>query len=289
LQRNRLSLDVPLAMGVRMKQSPAAAQLPHGRTKECKMENAAHAAIFSGSSDRPGLLVSVRSAAEARTALGGGADVIDVKEPSRGSLGAADLSTIRAVVRAVAGRAPVSAAAGELGDWPTAAWPRPVPAGVTLVKLGLAACGPIADWPTRWRDAIAALAGAARPVAVAYADWRAAEAPDPRHVLAEAVAIGCPALLVDTWDKSSGTLLDHWPLDELGQFVSQVHDQHIAPVLAGSLAGSTLLAAARLGPRLIAVRGAVCEAGRGSTISLASVQAVASALATGRLVQATPM
>ena len=35
----------------------------------------------------PGLLVSVRSAAEAATALAGGADLIDVKEPSRGPLG----------------------------------------------------------------------------------------------------------------------------------------------------------------------------------------------------------
>ncbi len=36
------------------------------------------------------LLVSVRSAAEAEIALSAGADLIDVKEPSRGSLGAAD-------------------------------------------------------------------------------------------------------------------------------------------------------------------------------------------------------
>ena len=34
------------------------------------------------------LLVSVRSAAEARAALSGGADIIDAKEPSLGSLGA---------------------------------------------------------------------------------------------------------------------------------------------------------------------------------------------------------
>ena len=58
-------------------------------------------------SNSPGLLVSVRSAAEAITALEAGADVIDVKEPSRGALGAADCETIAAVVRAVAGRAPL--------------------------------------------------------------------------------------------------------------------------------------------------------------------------------------
>ena len=43
-----------------------------------------------------GLLVSVRSADEARTALAGGATVIDVKEPERGPLGRADPATWRA-------------------------------------------------------------------------------------------------------------------------------------------------------------------------------------------------
>ena len=62
------------------------------------------------------LLVSVRSAAEAEAALAGGAALIDVKEPARGALGRADDAVIADVVRAVAGRAPVSAALGELRD-----------------------------------------------------------------------------------------------------------------------------------------------------------------------------
>ena len=64
------------------------------------------------------LLVSVRSAAEAEAALTGGASVIDVKEPTRGALGRADDGAIADVVAAVAGRAPVSAALGELRDRP---------------------------------------------------------------------------------------------------------------------------------------------------------------------------
>src|SRR5437016_5096196 len=62
------------------------------------------------------LLVSVRSAAEAEAALAGGAQVIDVKEPLRGALGRADDAAIAAVVEAVAGRCPVSAALGELRE-----------------------------------------------------------------------------------------------------------------------------------------------------------------------------
>ena len=61
-----------------------------------------------------GLLVSVRSAAEAQTALAGGAALIDVKEPERGPLGRADDATVAEVVAAVASRCPVSAALGEI-------------------------------------------------------------------------------------------------------------------------------------------------------------------------------
>ena len=76
----------------------------------------------------PGLLVSVRNAVEAEVALHGGADWIDVKEPKQGALGAAEPETIRSVLETVAGRAPVSAAAGALFTrplpWPAALSPR---------------------------------------------------------------------------------------------------------------------------------------------------------------------
>src|SRR5260221_3008307 len=46
----------------------------------------------------PRLLVSVRNAVEAEAALAGGCDVLDVKEPGRGAMGMADVSTIAAVL-----------------------------------------------------------------------------------------------------------------------------------------------------------------------------------------------
>ena len=42
----------------------------------------------------PQLLVSVRSAGEAVDALAGGCQILDVKDPSRGSLGRADDSVV---------------------------------------------------------------------------------------------------------------------------------------------------------------------------------------------------
>src|SRR5689334_15854455 len=110
--------------------------------------------------DTPGLLVSVRSAAEAQAALVGGANVIDVKEPNQGSLGAADDSTIAAVVHAVAGRAPVSAALGELVDLIRLLnknGSRKLVDGVSLFKTGLAGCATFDHWQTQWSGAIDAV------------------------------------------------------------------------------------------------------------------------------------
>src|SRR5205823_7246846 len=100
-----------------------------------------------------GLLVSVRSPQEAEAALAGGASLIDVKDPARGSLGRADDSVIAAVVRAVAGRRPVSAAMGELME------SRASFAGVGLsyVKWGLAGCGGQARWQGEWATTMARL------------------------------------------------------------------------------------------------------------------------------------
>jgi uncharacterized protein (UPF0264 family) len=222
----------------------------------------------------PGLLVSVRDATEAIAALAGGADVIDVKEPDRGSLGPADITTIEAVVRAVNGRAAVTAAAGELLDLPSSNFS--MPDGVALFKIGLAGCRGLSDWLARWKSAVQVLSNRhpSRPVAVAYADWERADSPEPRHVLSAAVQFGCPALLIDTWDKSGGSLLDHWPASELASFVRKAQSHDLTVVLAGSLVGDSVVAAAQLQSNLIAVRTAACDAGRSSSVSSDRVRAL---------------
>src|SRR6266852_1702802 len=116
------------------------------------------------------LLVSVRSAAEALTALEGGAALIDVKEPAHGSLGRADTQVIREVVRVIGGRRPVSAALGEWLDNADA-----VPdADLAYVKWGLAGCDANADWR---RELTRLLDQHHRPqvVLVAYADAECAQ------------------------------------------------------------------------------------------------------------------
>jgi uncharacterized protein (UPF0264 family) len=77
----------------------------------------------------------------------------------------------------------------------------------------------------------------------------------------------CPALLIDTWEKSSGSLFEHWPPEKLHDFLTNVRSHKISVVLAGSLTVDDLPTAAELLPDLIAVRGAACIGGRGGTVS----------------------
>src|SRR5262249_27258839 len=62
------------------------------------------------------LLVSVASAAEALAALGGGADVVDAKDPHAGALGAVSAEVLHGIRAAIAGARPLSAALGDAID-----------------------------------------------------------------------------------------------------------------------------------------------------------------------------
>ena len=230
---------------------------------------------FDFNVNRPGLLVSVRSAGEARVALAGGANVIDVKEPDRGPLGAADELVVRDVVAAVGDFVPVSMAVGELveiGDSCLAS------CGAAFVKFGLSGCGTKTNWTASWYGLVARLPPDVRAVAVAYADWRAALAPSPDDVLEHAVACQCPALLIDTWEKKGRTLFDHWPWEEAQQFCRRVRDAKLGLVLAGSLSIAEMTTAVRCRPHLIAVRGAACVGGRNGHVSLSRVRSLRAAI-----------
>ena len=60
------------------------------------------------------LLVSPMNMEEAHAALAGGADILDVKNPKEGSLGANFPWVIRSVADLAGGRVPVSATIGDL-------------------------------------------------------------------------------------------------------------------------------------------------------------------------------
>jgi uncharacterized protein (UPF0264 family) len=210
------------------------------------------------------LLISVRSAEEAQIALEEGADLIDVKEPSRGSLGAADIATIAEIVERVAGRVPLSAALGELLD--AARLPGALAGQLRYAKFGLAGCAMQPGWVRRWEQAIDALERRTMPAAVAYVDWKTALAPDPWDVLTHAIRLGCGAILLDTCDKSLGSLRDHVVLSELGRLIDAAQQGGLKCALAGSLGWDEINGLLPLAPDYVAVRGCVCVGDRTSRL-----------------------
>jgi uncharacterized protein (UPF0264 family) len=236
---------------------------------------------------KTGLLVSVRSAAEARVALAAGADLIDVKEPRNGPLGAASPSVVLDVLQAVDGQVPVSVALGELTDWSSSAWAHrawhvaasgAAIAGLSFAKLGLAGCAANRDWRDAWRRALAGRPKDVAPVAVVYADWKSAGAPAPKAVFQQGRRLGCRAVLVDTYDKSRGWLLEHWPGDALTDFARKVRNSGLTFVIGGSLSPQSFPDVLTLEPDYVAVRGAACEGGRGGRISGRRVRHLAGCL-----------
>ncbi|WP_435021438.1 (5-formylfuran-3-yl)methyl phosphate synthase [Tundrisphaera sp. TA3] len=202
-----------------------------------------------------GLLVSVRSAEEARAAVAGGASVIDVKEPDLGPLGRAPAPAIRAIRSAVPAAIPVSMALGELGEWRL---DRAHGEGIAFRKLGLAGSGP--DWEAAWAEIRGSDPDGPRWVAVAYSDWEIARSPRPDRILEAALdAPEVVGVLVDTWDKSRPGSLDASPgwiawaerARSGGRFVA----------LAGRLDLAAIARLAPLQPDLFAVRGAACVGG----------------------------
>jgi uncharacterized protein (UPF0264 family) len=219
------------------------------------------------------LLVSVRSAAEARIALEAGASLIDVKEPTRGSLGRAEDAVIRGVVAEVAGRRPVSAA---LGEWAEGGREIP-PAKLAFVKWGLAGC---ARRP--WQHDLGRLLdrqSSPQVVLAAYADWECAQAPSVDEVFEVARRYPGSVLLVDTHCKEANnvvrkqrpTLLDWLPLAWIEDLCGRCRDAHVKIALAGSLGLDEINSLRNARPDWFAVRGAVCDGDRNAAIDYAKV------------------
>ena len=230
------------------------------------------------------LLVSVRAQVEARAALAGGADIIDVKEPSRGSLGRADASVWQDVRAVVPRSTPVSVALGELNEW-LGPDPRPVTesawTGIQYCKLGLA--GAPADWAECWsrvrRDLRIHAESFPDWVAVVYLDWQAVRAPHPDAIIREALGLSeCRVVLFDTWDKSAVARIDQsWK-----PRVERVQNSGKLVALAGSLDLAAIERLRDWQPDILAVRGAACAGGdRLASIDTARVARLVEAARSG--------
>lgn len=201
-------------------------------------------------------LASVRDAAEAEIAVSAGADIIDLKEPANGALGAVDRATSAGILAALRGRVPTSATIGDLPMQPDlvrdTVRARAV-FGVDYVKVGLLPDGD----PEGCLEGLRAVTGSIRLIVVLFADR-----PLAFDAVEVAARIGATGLMLDTAVKGSGCLLDHLPAGEMSRIVSRAKARGLSIGLAGSLRAADIPILLALQPDVLGFRGALCRGAR---------------------------
>lgn len=219
------------------------------------------------------LLASVRTVDEAKLAVGAGADIVDLKEPRGGALGALPLALIREIVATVRSisPAPVSATIGDLADGEIEEMTLRVAAtaatGVDFVKVGIVQ-GPHA------RAALDRLAHLPTPVVPLFL----ADAGLDLALIGYASAAGFPVVMVDTADKAAGSLFDCVAPATLRQMIGTVHGAGARAGLAGSLRADHVPLLRELAPAIAGFRGALCDGPRTGRLVAAKVRALRAAL-----------
>jgi uncharacterized protein (UPF0264 family) len=198
-------------------------------------------------------------------------DLVDVKRPAEGSLGANFPWVIRAIRDVVPADKPVSATLGDVPFKPgtvALAALGAVTAGASYIKVGLFGC-------TTPDQAIEVMRGVVRTVkdanpdalvvASGYADAHRVGCVNPLAIPYIAAESGCDAAMVDTAIKDGTTLYDHMSVATCAEFVASGHDKHLLVALAGSVKVKHLPDLARIGTDIVGVRGAVCSGGDRNT------------------------
>jgi uncharacterized protein (UPF0264 family) len=200
------------------------------------------------------MLASVNSLAEALLVEAAGVDIIDLKQPAHGALGALDIVTVAEIVRRLQPDSCVSATIGDLPMQPALIVPAVqamAATGIDYVKIGFFPSG---DWQA-CIDSLQVLAGqGVALVAVLFADTQ------PDFAIIDVLAkAGFRGVMLDTADKQLGSLTRLMSSDELEQFVDRVASAGLLSGLAGSLRTEDVAGLLQLGPDYLGFRGALCR------------------------------
>ena len=221
-------------------------------------------AFLANSLARPRLLVSVRSEVEAIAAQRGGADIIDIKDPSRGSLGRASIEVMKSVVSAI-DDVPVTAALGELVDLDQSEGQQLggelQEVGLCLVKVGTSHLSNDPSAHSRFdqlREEIERQPGGPRLIPAAYADNDRCGAPSIWEVFEWAKKTTARLLLVDTFVKDGRGFRSWIDQTEYRELLDACRESRVGLAIAGSLGEAEIEELLPHSPDVIAVRGAAC-------------------------------
>lgn len=210
-------------------------------------------------------LASVKNEQEAKLAYRAGADIIDLKDPAQGALGALPLQEITAIAGKLRHEATVSTTIGDLPADPHVVLPAVAAlqqTGVDIIKIGF--------FPGDHHALAEALKEQTRKqklVAVLFADL----APDFRQLesLANCNFYG---VMLDTAEKNNRGLLGNLSIAELHDFAENAHQLGLQCGLAGQLRLEDIPHLLPLRPDYLGFRSALCVDDRSGRISLHAMQ-----------------
>ncbi|VVB92554.1 (5-formylfuran-3-yl)methyl phosphate synthase [uncultured archaeon] len=223
------------------------------------------------------LLVSPINVEEAKISRLGGADIIDVKNPKEGSLGANFPWMIKAV-KQVAENVPVSATIGDFNYKPGTA---------SLAALGAAVAGAeyikvgLYDIRTKEQafDMLVNIVRAVKDydknkkvVASGYSDYRRINSISPFELPEVGEKAGVDVVMMDTGIKDGRSTFEFLKEQELTDFVKDARKHGLMTALAGTIKFEDVAALKRISPDIIGVRGCVCGGDRNSSIKLELVK-----------------
>ncbi len=217
------------------------------------------------------LLISPINTEEALEAVEGSADIIDVKNPKEGSLGASFPWVIKSIRELTPEGMHVSATIGDVPYKPgtvSLAAAGAVVSGANYIKTGL--------YGTKnYDEALEVMENVVRSVrefnpdalvvAAGYADAHRVGAVDPMEIPRVAAESGADIAMVDTAVKDGKTLFDFMDEDALTKFTDDTHKYGLKVALAGSVKAEQLEMLYNLDCDIVGIRGAACVGGDRNT------------------------
>ncbi len=198
------------------------------------------------------MLASVSNLNEAALVLSAGVDIIDLKDPNQGALGALAMDEIAEIVKLVDGRSPVSATIGDLSvvEDVAKAIQSTIKTGVDIIKIGF--FGEM-DYQTLV-EAVSFYTKEQKIIAVLFADGV-----HDFSVLPLLQNAGFYGVMLDTAHKNGQHLLNYFDLHALKTFILQAKQLKLEVGLAGALRESQVAELSSLQPNYLGFRSALCE------------------------------
>ena len=201
-----------------------------------------------------GFLASVSSLDETRLVRSLGADVIDLKDPARGALGALGVDTVRSIAASVDKSAVLSATVGDLPVYAAELESAVIGmhgCGVDIVKVGVfdRTVSPF------MLSVLDRLAGRGISIVLVFF----AELYPPDIDFQRLRRGGITGVMLDTCEKANGNLRDKLDDGALAEFVRKAERAGLVTGLAGSLTREDISPLLRISPDYLGFRGALCQ------------------------------